>query len=91
MSAEKTGQVTAPSMAARILIGPVIVYRRLISPLIPPRCRFEPSCSTYALEALRTHGAVRGTWLSVRRIARCHPFNPGGYDPVPARSQGVTR
>ncbi|MGD0558542.1 MAG: membrane protein insertion efficiency factor YidD [Streptosporangiaceae bacterium] len=91
MSAETTGQVPAPSLAARVLMGPVIVYRKLISPLIPPRCRFEPSCSTYALEALRTHGAARGLWLSIRRIARCHPFNPGGYDPVPARSQGVAR
>jgi uncharacterized protein len=80
-----------PTPAARVLMAPILVYRRLISPLIPPRCRFAPSCSAYALEALRTHGALRGTWLSVRRIARCHPFNPGGYDPVPARSQGVTR
>ena len=77
------------SLAARILIVPVIGYRRFISPLFPPVCRFAPSCSEYALEALRVHGAVRGLWLAVRRLARCHPFNPGGYDPVPPRPQGV--
>jgi uncharacterized protein len=58
-------------------------YRRSVGALLPPRCRFAPSCSTYALEALAAHGALRGSWLAVRRIARCHPFNPGGYDPVP--------
>jgi putative membrane protein insertion efficiency factor len=80
---------TGPSFAARLLIVPVIGYRRFVSPLLPPVCRFYPSCSEYALEALRTHGAVRGLWLAVRRLARCHPFNPGGYDPVPPRPQGV--
>lgn len=90
MSAEGKG-VRGPTLAARVLMAPVIGYRRLVSPFIAPRCRFEPSCSTYALDALRSHGALRGLWLTVRRIARCHPFNPGGYDPVPARSRGVTR
>lgn len=90
MSADKSHK-RGPTPAARVLMGPIVGYQRLVSPLIPPRCRFAPSCSAYALEALRTHGALRGIWLSVRRIARCHPFNPGGYDPVPARSQGVTR
>jgi uncharacterized protein len=60
-------------------------YRRSVGALLPPRCRFAPSCSTYALEALAEHGALRGTWLAVRRIGRCHPFHPGGYDPVPPR------
>jgi putative membrane protein insertion efficiency factor len=86
------------SIAARALIAPIAGYRRFISPLLGPRCRFYPSCSQYALEALRVHGAARGLWLTVCRLARCHPFNPGGYDPVPgrlavppARPQGVTQ
>ncbi|MCW2903181.1 MAG: hypothetical protein JWO67_5446 [Streptosporangiaceae bacterium] len=59
-------------------------YRRFLSPLLGQQCRFYPTCSGYSLEALRVHGAARGTWLTVRRIGRCHPFNPGGYDPVPS-------
>jgi len=58
-------------------------YQLLLSPLLPPSCRFTPSCSAYAHEALMRHGAVRGSWLAARRLARCHPWNPGGYDPVP--------
>ncbi|MEV6969201.1 membrane protein insertion efficiency factor YidD [Hamadaea flava] len=61
----------------------VIAYRRWISPGLPARCRFYPSCSAYALEALAVHGALRGSWLAIRRIGRCHPFHPGGFDPVP--------
>ncbi len=72
------------SVAAHVLMAPIAGYRRFISPFIAPRCRFAPSCSEYALEALRVHGAARGLWLTVRRLARCHPFHPGGYDPVPA-------
>jgi putative membrane protein insertion efficiency factor len=59
------------------------VYRRLLSPLLPQRCRYYPSCSEYALEAIRKHGAVHGVGLAVRRIARCHPWAPGGVDHVP--------
>jgi uncharacterized protein len=73
------------TVPARILMLPIAGYRKFISPLLGPRCRFAPSCSAYALEALREHGAARGLWLAVARIARCHPFNPGGYDPVPTR------
>ena len=71
------------SAGARVLTVLITGYRRFISPLLGPHCRFAPSCSAYALEAVRVHGALRGSWLAVRRIARCHPFNPGGLDPVP--------
>lgn len=66
---------------------PIRFYRKAISPLKPPTCRFYPTCSAYALEALETHGALKGSWLSVRRICRCHPFHPGGYDPVPPKER----
>lgn len=58
-------------------------YQLALSPLLGPRCRFYPSCSHYAMEAIDSHGALRGTWLTIKRIARCHPFNEGGFDPVP--------
>lgn len=60
-------------------------YQLLISPLLGPRCRFHPSCSTYAMQALEMHGAWRGSWLAARRVCRCHPLNPGGWDPVPEK------
>jgi hypothetical protein len=60
-------------------------YQLAISPLLGPRCRFYPSCSHYALEALENHGALKGTWLTIKRISRCHPFHEGGFDPVPGR------
>ena len=58
-------------------------YQLVISPALPPSCRFTPSCSQYALEAVTRHGALKGTWLAARRLVRCHPFHPGGFDPVP--------
>ena len=65
---------------------PIRAYRALLSPLLPRMCRFHPSCSVYALQALEEHGPVKGLWLAVRRLSRCHPFHPGGLDPVPPRS-----
>ncbi len=70
---------------AHMAAGAVRLYQLLLSPLITPRCRHLPTCSSYAIEAFREHGLLRGGWLAVRRIARCHPFGTSGYDPVPAR------
>lgn len=68
-----------------LLSLPIHFYRKLIGPFLPKVCRFYPSCSTYALEALQVHGPYKGSWLTVRRLSRCHPFHPGGVDPVPPR------
>jgi putative membrane protein insertion efficiency factor len=77
----------AGSAAVAVLSAPILAYRYLISPMMPPRCRFAPSCSAYALEALRRHGAINGSWLALKRLARCHPIaflgGSSGYDPVP--------
>ena len=64
-----------------LLTGLIVGYQRLVSPMLGPRCRFYPSCSSYALEAVQVHGAVKGTALATARVCRCHPWNPGGYDP----------
>ena len=71
-----------------LLIGFLRAYRLLISPLYGQVCRYHPSCSAYALEAVTEHGSLRGSWLAVRRLARCHPWAAGGYDPVPPRAAG---
>ena len=73
------------------LIGFLKVYRKVVSPMYGQVCRFYPSCSAYALEAVVRHGAVRGSWLAARRLVRCHPWNPGGPDPVPPRHPGADR
>jgi uncharacterized protein len=78
------GTARPVSPLARLLLGLVHLYR-LTAAMRTPRCRFLPSCSGYAVEALRLHGALRGTWLAIRRVGRCHPWNPGGIDPVPPR------
>ena len=70
-------------MVRKLLILPIRVYQLVISPLLPPRCRFYPTCSQYAIEALQKHGAIRGGWLALKRILKCHPLHPGGVDPVP--------
>jgi len=74
----KPGRFLVPLFKA-----PLLLYRAVLSPLLGPRCRFYPSCSQYALEALEGHGPFRGLWLSLRRLLRCHPFHPGGVDAVP--------
>lgn len=70
---------------AKVLMTLIRVYQWTLSPMLGTRCRFYPSCSCYAHEALARHGALRGTWLAIKRLLRCQPFCPGGYDPVPAR------
>ena len=74
--------VEALSPAARGLVATLKFWHRWLSPWLGPACRFEPSCSCYAAEAVEVHGPIRGLWLGARRLGRCHPFNPGGYDPV---------
>jgi uncharacterized protein len=71
------------SIPKRIMLGMIRFYRQFISPMFPPCCRFTPTCSAYALEAIQKYGALKGGYLAVRRILRCNPFHPGGYDPVP--------
>ncbi|MES1947546.1 hypothetical protein C84B14_09367 [Salinisphaera sp. C84B14] len=70
-------------LVVRLLQLPIVIYRYTLSPLLGPRCRYMPSCSAYALEALKVHGPIRGSWLAFRRITRCHPLREGGFDPVP--------
>jgi uncharacterized protein len=82
MSAVVDASAVTPSIPARLLMLPIKAWR-LVSVHLTPRCRFHPSCSAYALEALERHGAMRGFWLAIRRLARCHPWGGGGLDPVP--------
>jgi putative membrane protein insertion efficiency factor len=66
-----------------LALAPLRFYKRFLSPLLPPMCRFDPTCSIYMMQAIEKHGTLRGVWLGLRRLARCHPFDPGGWDPVP--------
>jgi putative membrane protein insertion efficiency factor len=84
-------QVRTLSPAGWLLVGLLTVYRRFVSPLLGPRCRFYPSCSAYALQAVQVHGALRGSWLAARRLSRCHPFHAGGIDPVPGTERETDR
>lgn len=84
MSAETGGAL--PSSAARAAAALLAGYKKVISPLLPPACRFAPTCSEYARRAVLDHGLIRGGWLALRRLLRCHPFHPGGFDPVPPRT-----
>jgi putative membrane protein insertion efficiency factor len=70
----------------KIAVLPIHFYRLFISPVLGPHCRFSPTCSEYAIEAVEKHGILSGGWLAIRRITRCHPWHPGGYDPVPGNS-----
>ena len=78
-------------MRRRILIGLIRVYQVAISPWTPATCRFTPTCSSYAIEAIRTHGATRGGWLTMKRVGRCHPWGSFGWDPVPTRIDSRAR
>jgi uncharacterized protein len=80
---EKLGTVQAPNVGQKVLIGAIRVYQMTLSRAFPPSCRFYPSCSEYTLQAIAKYGVFKGGWLGVKRITRCHPLNPGGYDPVP--------
>ncbi|MBY7665101.1 membrane protein insertion efficiency factor YidD [Staphylococcus agnetis] len=69
----------------QLFILPIRFYQKFISPLTPPSCRFYPTCSNYTIEAIQVHGALKGTWLGVKRILKCHPIHKGGFDPVPLK------
>lgn len=69
----------------KLFIKLIRLYQRYISPLTPPTCRFHPTCSNYAIEAISEYGVLKGTWLAIKRILKCHPFHPGGFDPVPPK------
>ena len=89
MQEEQKNEPEKPSLAAKILTGLVLFYRKIVSPLKPSCCRFTPTCSAYALEALRVHGAIYGSWLTLKRLLRCQPFGGSGYDPVPPKRDGI--
>lgn len=71
------------ALVRKLLVVPLLLYQHVLSPVLPHRCRFYPSCSEYAKEAILRHGPIKGGWLALRRLLRCGPWHPGGYDPVP--------
>ncbi|MGG3625811.1 membrane protein insertion efficiency factor YidD [Bacillus gobiensis] len=71
----------------KLFVMLIQLYQKIISPLTPPSCRFYPTCSNYGIEAIRTHGVIKGGWLTIKRILKCHPFHPGGVDPVPEKKK----
>lgn len=75
--------MTEMGLGARVILWTIRLYQKLVSPALPPSCRFAPSCSEYARQAVEKHGVLRGLWLGLGRLLRCHPFGSGGYDPVP--------
>lgn len=85
LSCLKTILTFLKKILSRFLIGLVYIYQYVISPVIGPRCRFHPTCSSYMIEAIQVHGPIKGTWLGLKRLSRCHPYNDGGYDPVPPK------
>jgi uncharacterized protein len=88
MTGVMTDAAAAPARrgpVSRVLLAVLGFYRMAVSPALAPSCRYLPSCSAYAVEAIEVHGAARGSWLAARRVLRCHPFHAGGHDPVPPR------
>ena len=79
------------TLIGRAALGTLIAYKRVVSPLLPRACRFWPTCSEYARLAVVEHGVARGAWLAARRLVRCHPFHPGGYDPLPPARRSAER
>lgn len=84
-SEQKTNEMPPLTLAGRLVLAPVFFYRYFISPLLGVNCRYSPSCSEYAVDAIKLHGAWKGGYLAARRMARCHPFGGSGFDPVPKR------
>ena len=82
-AAHAHGGGSGESFAARALVAALALYKRFLSPLFPPACRFTPTCSVYAKDSIARHGALKGGGLAFKRLLRCHPFHPGGFDPVP--------
>ena len=82
---DQPGEDDRPGRAVRLALAALGAYKLLLSPLFAGSCRFHPSCSTYMAEAIRIHGVIRGGWLGLRRLGRCHPFGSSGFDPVPGR------